>query len=88
LAFFENLKQLSIVSSSINDYPPLSLYDLSPMTFSSSTLTKLSINVISFDGVLDLLDGRLKQLTTLIVQVDHIYELILTPRNEVSLCSA
>ncbi|CAF3072325.1 unnamed protein product [Rotaria sp. Silwood2] len=45
LAFFKNLKHLTIVeSSSIDNYPRLSSYDLSPTTFSSSTLTKLCIN--------------------------------------------
>ncbi|CAF0820594.1 unnamed protein product [Rotaria sordida] len=83
--FFENLKHLSIVSSSINDYSPLSLYFLPSMTCSSSTLTKLCINVCDFTDVHALLDGRLKQLTTLIVQVDIISDLILTSYNRVDL---
>ncbi|CAF4518463.1 unnamed protein product, partial [Rotaria sp. Silwood2] len=65
-------KHLSFASSSVNDYPSLSLYCLPRMTFSSSTLTKLCINVVDFYDVCDLLDGRLKQLTTFIVQVDSI----------------
>ncbi|CAF3358699.1 unnamed protein product [Rotaria sp. Silwood2] len=83
--FFENLKHLSIVSSSINYYPPLSLDFLSSMTCSSSTLTKLCINVYNFNDVRALLDGRLKQLTTLIVQVRIISDLILTSHNRVDL---
>ncbi|CAM4841158.1 unnamed protein product [Rotaria magnacalcarata] len=78
---FENLKHLSIVPSSINNYPPLSLYDLPPMTFSSATLTKLCVNVYIFDDCLALLDGRLKQLTTFIVQIDFIHDLIAVPHN-------
>ncbi|CAF3263848.1 unnamed protein product [Rotaria sp. Silwood2] len=79
LAFFKNLKHLTIVeSSSIDNYPRLSSYDLSPTTFSSSTLTKLCINVNSFDDVHALLDGRLKQLITLIVQVYSIHDQIPT----------
>ncbi|CAF3934677.1 unnamed protein product, partial [Rotaria sp. Silwood1] len=78
---FENLKHLSIVPSSINDYPPLSLYDLPPMTFSSATLTKLCVNVYTFDDCLALLDGRLKQLTTFIVQIDFIDDWIAVPYN-------
>ena len=70
--FFENLKHLSIVSSSTNVYPPWSLYSLPPMTCSSSTLTKLCIDVPYFFHLLPLLDGRLKQLTTLIVRIGHI----------------
>jgi hypothetical protein len=85
--FFENLKHLSTVSSSIKDYPPLSLYFLPPMTCSSSTLTKLCINVYDFNDVCALLDGRLKELTTLIVQVHIISDLISTSYNRVSLCS-
>ncbi|CAF3591661.1 unnamed protein product [Rotaria sp. Silwood1] len=79
LAFFKNLKHLTIVeSSSIDNYPRLSLCDLSPTTFFSSSLTKLCINVNSFDDVHALLDGRLKQLITLIVQVDSIHDRIST----------
>ncbi|CAF2987958.1 unnamed protein product [Rotaria sp. Silwood2] len=81
LGFFKNLKHLSIVPSSVNDYPPLSLYNLPPMTFSSSTLTKLRINVNVFDDCLALLDGRLKQLTTFIVEIHRIHELISISHN-------
>jgi hypothetical protein len=84
--FFENLKHLSIVSSSINDYPPLSLYFLPPMTCSSSTLTKLCINVYDFNDVHALLDGRLKQLTTLIIEVHYINDRLLASHIRVSLC--
>jgi len=75
------------VPSSINDYSPLLLYFLPAMNFSSSILTKLCINVNDFNDVCALLDGRLKQLTTLIVQVGIITDLILTSPNRVSLCS-
>ncbi|CAF1266615.1 unnamed protein product [Rotaria sp. Silwood1] len=57
------------------------------MTFSSSILTKLSINVNDFNDVYALLDGRLKQLTTLIIQVGIISDLILTSPNRVDLPS-
>ncbi len=72
LIFFKNLKHLTIVPSSINYHPPLSLNDLPSTTFFSSTLTKLRIYVLNFDDCLALLDGRLKQLTTLIVQIEYI----------------
>ena len=55
------------------------------MTF-SSMLTKLCINVDDFEDVYALLDGRLKQLTTLIVQVDIIRNSLVTSPNRVSLC--
>ncbi|CAM4789020.1 unnamed protein product [Rotaria magnacalcarata] len=72
LSFFKNLKHLSILSSSIDGYPPLSLHNLPSTIFSSSTLTKLCINVNDFGDCLALLDGRLKQLTTFIVQIKYI----------------
>lgn len=84
--FFENLKHLSIVSSSINDYPPLAFYFSSPMTCSSLTLTKLCIGVCDIYDVRALLDGRFEQLTTLIVQARIISDLILPSHNRVSLC--
>ncbi len=54
------------------------------MTFSSSTLTKLCINVYSFDDCLALLDGRLKQLTTFVVQANYIQHWIPRSYNMVS----
>ncbi|CAF4161791.1 unnamed protein product [Rotaria sordida] len=72
LTFFENLTHLSIVkSSSISEYPPLSIWYL-PSTFSSSILTKLNINVRRIHDCFHLLDGRLKQLKILIVEVGYI----------------
>ncbi|CAF3034222.1 unnamed protein product [Rotaria sp. Silwood2] len=70
LAFFENLNHLTIVSSPINNYPSLSLYDLPSTSFFSSILTKLRIYVLSFNDCLALLDGRLKQLTKFTVEDD------------------
>ena len=44
-------------------------------TFFSSTLSKLSIHVMYYDDFLALIDGHLKQLTTLIVVIsDMIYD--------------
>ena len=72
LSFFKNLNHLSIIESSITDYPPLSICHLPSTTFSSEILTKLCIDVFTFDDCLYLLDGRLKQLTTFIVQIGYI----------------
>ncbi|CAF0793028.1 unnamed protein product [Adineta steineri] len=80
LTYFKNLKYLDIVVPYIQGffygpiiaYPALSLYDLSPTIFSSSTLTKLSINVKHLNDVYTLLDGRLIQLNILIVHIEHI----------------
>jgi hypothetical protein len=93
LPLFKNLKHLSVTLLSTNNhpsvfsynYPSLLLHNLSPMTFSSSTITKLCISVCDFDDCLDLLDGRLKQLTTFIVEVDHIYDEITRFHDMVSL---
>ena len=74
------------MASSINDYPPLSLCFSPSMTCSSSILSKLCINVPYFYDVCALLDGRLKQLTTLIVRVTFIGDLIFPYENKVSLC--
>ncbi|CAF2029925.1 unnamed protein product [Rotaria magnacalcarata] len=57
----------SIVGSSMSHYPVLALHDVPPTTFSSSILTKLCITTNVFDDCLRLLNGRLKQLTTLVV---------------------
>jgi hypothetical protein len=72
LIFFEHLKYLSIVNSTMDGCPPLSLNDCPSTTFYSSTLTKLCIEVNNFEDCLCLLDGRLKQLNTFIVQIHDI----------------
>ncbi|CAF1177881.1 unnamed protein product [Rotaria sp. Silwood1] len=73
LTLFENLQSLSIVGSFTSSYPPLSIVDLPSTTFCSSTLTKLCINIRSLDDCLYLLDGRIKRLTTFIVQIRDIH---------------
>ncbi len=75
LTFFKNLKELSIMGPfAISMYPGLSLCDLPSSTFSSPILTHLHINVQTFDDCLYLLDGRLRTLTTLCVNVYSIDE--------------
>jgi hypothetical protein len=70
LTFFKNLKNLSVMDpSTMPSYPGLSLRDLPSTTFSSPILTHLYINMNTFDDCLYLLDGRLRQLTTLCVTV-------------------
>jgi hypothetical protein len=85
ITFFENLKHLSIVPSSINDYAHWSLYMTQPLRFSSSTLTKLCINANDFGDCLALLDGRFKELTTFIVEINNIYNWVSESYNMVSL---
>ncbi|CAF1507625.1 unnamed protein product [Adineta steineri] len=67
MKFFHNLKYLSINGPSSH----LILDDSSPTTCFSSILTKLCVYVYCFQDCLTLLDGRLKQLTTFIVEIDH-----------------
>ncbi|CAF5075508.1 unnamed protein product, partial [Rotaria sp. Silwood1] len=52
-------------------YPPLVLSNVPLTTFFSSTLNKLCIRVRHFEDCLALLDGRLKQLTTLIIFIEN-----------------
>ena len=65
LQFFDNLKHLSVIGL----YSCLSFLHLSSMTISSPILEKLSIKVKYFEDCLALLDGRLVQLNTFIVQI-------------------
>ena len=71
-AIFENIKHLTIVSSSMNDYPPLSVYHHQLTTYFASTLTVLCVTVYNIHDCLSLLDGRLKQLTMLNVQIAYV----------------
>ncbi|CAF1095315.1 unnamed protein product [Rotaria sordida] len=50
----------------------VSIYNLPPPSFKSSTLTNLKINVDIIDDCLDLLDGRLNCLSTLIIKITQI----------------
>jgi hypothetical protein len=84
MVLFQNLKHLKIVASSVNDYPPLLLYRLPSTTYFSSTLTVLCIYVFGLDDCISLLDGRLKQLTTFIVEIYGIIKHRLMSRNIVS----
>ncbi|CAF3753336.1 unnamed protein product [Rotaria socialis] len=72
MQIFGNLKHLSIIGSYRWMFLDLSYHKSlppSPVTFSSSTLTKLRIRVISYAACLAVLDGRFKQLRTLIVDI-------------------
>ncbi|CAF1080540.1 unnamed protein product [Adineta steineri] len=67
LNYFQQLKYFAVPKTTTYGYPSLSLCRLPSNTFSSRTLTYLSIHVSTFADCLCLLDGRLKQLNTFIV---------------------
>jgi hypothetical protein len=69
---FTNVTHLDFISKDDYRYPPLSLYNLPSTTCSSSTIVHLSISLLSLEDCLCLLDGRLTQLHTFIVQIHHI----------------
>jgi hypothetical protein len=69
MKFFRNLKHLSIIGSSRCSFPYIGHCNSPSSTFSSSTLNKLRIRVISYADCLAVLDGRFKQLRTLIVDI-------------------
>ncbi|CAF0791182.1 unnamed protein product [Rotaria sordida] len=73
LKFFKNLTHLNITEGFNSSYPGLILRDLPSTTFFSSILTHLCINTYNLDDCLYLLDGRLKQLTTLIVRIHYMH---------------
>ncbi|CAF2666240.1 unnamed protein product [Rotaria sp. Silwood2] len=85
LAIFKNLKHFTIISSSFHEYPHLSISYLPATVYFSSTLTVLCINVFHFEDCLYLLDGRLKQLSTLIVEIRYIFNLKLIHHNKCDL---
>ncbi|CAF4912563.1 unnamed protein product [Rotaria sp. Silwood1] len=71
LKCFGNLKHLSIIGSYPHYYPSLVFSNIPLTTFFSSTLNKLCIRVRHFEDCLALFDGRLKQLTTLIIFIEN-----------------
>jgi hypothetical protein len=85
ISFCENLNNFNVDQSFNEECPPLSLHDLPSTTFFSSTLTKLTIGLSCFTDCLCLLDGRLKQLTNLIVTINTSVNSTLIVSNSVSL---
>ncbi|CAF1532517.1 unnamed protein product, partial [Adineta ricciae] len=64
LNYSKKLEHLGVLRKTVYGNPPLLVHNLSANTFSSCTLTYLSIYVSTFTDCLCLLDGRLKQLNT------------------------
>ena len=86
LVLFQNLKHLTITESPADEYRPLSIYGLPLSDFYSSTITLLCINVYYFADCLSILDCCFKQLSTFIVQVHRIENVLRIRHNMVSSC--
>ena len=75
LPIFNVMRSVTHLDFVIKDdfkYPPLSLEDLPSSACFSSTIVHLSIRLLCIEDCLCLLDGRLNQLNTLIVEIYHI----------------
>jgi len=66
---FDKLEYFNVIHDN-REIPLFTLVFLSSTCFSCANLRHLSVNVGRFDDILCLLDGRVNQLTTLIVQID------------------
>ena len=75
LPIFNLLKSVTHLDFVIkNDFrhPPLSLDDLPSTAFFSSTIVHLSVRLLCIEDCISLLDGRLNQLNTFIVEIYRI----------------
>jgi hypothetical protein len=84
LNFFKNLKHLSLIETFNPSYRRLSIRHFPSNIFFSSTLTYLCINMNTLDDCLYLLDGRLKHLSTFIVEITFVDEYSSIVHNMVS----
>jgi hypothetical protein len=73
---FTSATHLDFVTKGDFRYPPFSLYDLPSTACFSSTIVHLCIKVLTFEDCLCLLDGRINQLHTFIVEIYYISPLI------------
>lgn len=82
---FKSVTHLDFVRKTDFRYPPFSFDDLPSTAFFSSTIVHLCIRVLDFEDCLRLLDGRINQLHTFIVEIYYISPLINSPNNAVRL---
>ena len=80
---FSSVTHLDFVFKSDFRHPPFSLEDLPSTACFSSTIVHLSIKVLTFTDCLCLLDGRLNQLQTFIVEIYYITPLIDGPEDTI-----
>ncbi|CAF3352350.1 unnamed protein product [Rotaria sp. Silwood2] len=69
LSLCKRLRDLTFCEQLSNQGLPISIFKLPSTSCMSSTLTKLKIDVNTFDDCLYLLDGRFEYLSTLIVDI-------------------
>ncbi|CAF4160160.1 unnamed protein product [Rotaria sp. Silwood2] len=82
-SWLSNLQYLDLDSIDGNLYSRRLLSGLSPTRCYSSTVAHLRIRIHNFDDCLCLLDGRLRQLHTLIVKLDYVRYSRIIINNEV-----
>lgn len=80
-ALFANLNYLRVNTNGKYTFIQSILRDLPPTTCSSSNIVHLHIKMHNFDDCLSLLDGRLSQLRTLILDLDYIRDSFLIRHN-------
>jgi hypothetical protein len=85
LSIGKHLCDLNFRRHLFNEDLLVSIFNLPTASCVSSTLTKLTINVNSFDDCLYLLDGRLECLSTLIIDITKITDSSLNKDNTVSI---
>ncbi len=85
LSICKHLCDLTFNQCILGKHLLVSIFNLPKTSCVSSTLTKLNINVNTFDDCLYLLDGRLESLSTLIIDIDEITESSLNKDNTVSI---
>jgi len=85
LSIDKHLCDLTFSQYSINKKLFIPIFNLPTTSCVSSTLTKLTINVNSFDDCLYLLDGRLEYLSTLIIDIATITDSSSNKDNTVSI---
>ena len=73
-ALFTNLKHLELNVNDVYSFIPTLFSPASSLQCFSSSITHLRMKLNNFDDCLYLLDGRLSQLHTFIVDLDYIHE--------------
>ena len=84
LSWFSNLQYLALDGLVYNRFGRRVLPGLSPDRCSSSIVTHLRIKIHNFDDCLCLIDGRLSQLHTLVVNLDFVRDSTLNINSQVT----